>query len=877
MSRERNPREGNGKELGLGARLALAVVCRGLRRVGAGAAERGYDGPEIAVEAPDGSCLIAVGGTSKTRCSIRLLDDRGAYRLFGQDPSMGLAEAYIEGSVEFKPSIRHVLAAAIRLAKKDPKDSPQISLGVMGVVSKCKDAFLHALKPNSKDGSRANIAAHYDLSNDFFRLFLDKTMTYSSALYPVETNDRYLTNFNSNSEDEDDDATDDKLEAAQLAKLDALIDKAGVKNGDRVLEIGCGWLSLALRCCERFDRCEYVATTISQAQLEEAQDRLKKAPSGLQNRIKVAFCDYRDAARTLAKDNPFDRILSCEMIEAVGHAYLPGYFEAIDECLRPGGTAALQVIAVPDERYPSYIRGSDFIRKHVFPGSSLVCLKAIQEALPGYRPNDDTFQRLRLGETTSLGLSYARTLAAWRRRYDQHKPDVAALGFDAAFQRKWTYYLEYCEAGFATSHIDVYQIKLIKTDQDAVALSEKTPHGGQPKTTKDLAIKILRTFASKALERGYLPDVLLRLGCRVLARQQLRHCADAAKLLTNTNSRTGGVPGLVTEALKQTVANLKEAPVAVCTEFANDQHYEVDERFYGLVLGPRRKYSACLFLDDDKALVPHPGGTRSAAAALPAAEIASLEEVARRARIDETTRTILDLGCGWGSASLFLAERYPQAKVVGVSNSHSQRNYIMARAKERGLTNLDIATLDLSQSDLTPALEKLHQLLPDATFDRAVSIEMFEHMKNYDALFTKIAAVLTPQVGTLFVHVFCHKEYAYHFVARSESDWMARHFFAGGTMPSANLFFFFATGKGAPLAIVDHWRSSGSHYALTGEAWLQNMDLHKDAILAIFASTYPDPLTWWHRWRAFFISLTQVFGLENGNQWCIAHYLFQVR
>jgi cyclopropane-fatty-acyl-phospholipid synthase len=262
---------------------------------------------------------------------------------------------------------------------------------------------------------------------------------------------------------DEDDASDAILAAASRRKLDNLLDKAGIQDGDRVLEIGCGWGSLALRCVERFPNCEYVAITISKEQLAEATKRL----SGKEN-CRVVFCDYRDARDTLGS---FDRVVSCEMIEAVGHAFLPSYFQAIHDCLRGGGSAALQVITVPDERYPSYIRGSDFIRKHIFPGSSLVCVEAIKKALPRLVSLDET-------STLSMGLSYARTLRAWRIRFDAVEDKVAALGFDDQFIRKWRYYLDYCEAGFAAGHIDVKQIRLSKTDESVAGEATEAANVG---------------------------------------------------------------------------------------------------------------------------------------------------------------------------------------------------------------------------------------------------------------------------------------------------------------------------------------------------------------------------------------------------------------
>lgn len=846
--------------LGRVSRWALRLVARKVRELCASAAtQRG-----VSFVLPGGEELQVWPGDEKSRDTDKKLvmvikDARAVWRLVLGDPSMGLAEAYMEGSLELGPSILAGLTTAIELSRARGAASPQmLNIGLTSFASKFKDAILHGFRANTKSGSASNIAAHYDLSNAFFGLFLDSTMTYSAAAYDATQHDAYLSALRRD-EALADDATDETLKEAQVAKLDALLDAAGVQNGEHVLEIGCGWLSLALRCCERFDRCTYVAVTISAAQLEEARERLETAPGG--SRITVELCDYRDLTKTFGA-SAFDRVLSCEMIEAVGHDFLPTYFGCIHDALKPGGAAALQIIAVPDNRYQSYTRGSDFIRKHVFPGSNLVCLSVIREALEGFPlfSIDDK-------ATRSLGVSYARTLAAWRLRFESNLDAVRSLGFDEAFIRKWRFYLEYCEAGFAMKHIDDLQIRIVKTDQDKA--SEHTPvHGGAPTTIKDKVIRVLRAAATALLNRGKLPDFILRKGVRTLVAQQLRHCEAAARL---ANGGEGGVAGNQAHIVKM-VESLKAAPTAVCTREANDQHYEVPTEFFEIVLGSRIKYSACLYKTVD-----WPKTGADAAALLDRAEVDSLGQVAERAGITDATRSVLDLGCGWGSASLFIAEHFPKAKVVGVSNSHSQRDHIMAQARKRGLANLEIATLDLSKSDLTPALDALASLDPTLlNFEKAVSIEMFEHMKNYDALFRKVADVLAPK-ATLFVHILCHDHFAYHFVAKSDADWMAKYFFAGGTMPSADLFFYFAGRPDSPFAVLNHWRNNGKHYAATAEAWLYNQDTNAAACRAQLAKTYPADQVdvWFQRWRAFWIALAELFGYNDGNEWYVAHYLFQ--
>jgi len=905
--------------------------------------------PEICFELPDGTDqLIYSNKKGKYRLSVRINDNRAVYRLLLQDPSSALAEAYMENSIELYPSIRTFLFHAIELSKSNDADSPQaktIGPKFLSVLSRMNDSIMHAYRANTKKGSVENIAAHYDLSNEFFESFLDETMTYSAALFSdVENNNKYLqelrggnlTMINSETAYQNNidtqsatapcvpqsiiDARNANLKNAQLAKLDALLEKAQVKQGDHILEIGCGWGSLALRCCTKYDQCKYTAITISKEQLNEVKLRIAGlADPQITQRITIALCDYRDIVK-LYGPGSFDKVLSCEMIEAVGDKFLPEYFQAIYSALKPGGIAALQIITVPDARYSSYLRGSDFIRKHIFPGSSLVCISAIKNALPDngvggsssskakYRNRtndinwDGTLRGLRLDEaaTSSLGISYARTLAAWRVRFESNLEKIRRLGFkNDYFLRKWQYYLEYCEAGFASGHIDNLQIRLIKTDQDSAPETtyQSKIHGGANLTLKDQLICYTRNKATRLLDHGYLPDIIIRFGVRTLAKQQLNHC-EYAGLLAHPN-KEGGLAG-AQEALRNTIAQLSISPVAVCTREANDQHYELDEKFYGYVLGPNRKYSACLFMDENlNKKLKHPQDIDKAAILLEDAEIASLKQVVQRAKIDENTRSILDLGCGWGSASLFLASRFPNAHVVGVSNSNSQREYILNQAKLRGITNLSIVTLDLSTSNLEPALVELRKLecsriskssspggeskkvendgdnnVENLLFERAVSIEMFEHMKNYSALFEKIALVLS---GTLFVHIFCHKQYAYHFIAKSDADWMARYFFAGGTMPSADLFLHFCARPSSKFYVVDHWRNCGSHYALTAEGWLQNMDKHKIPIMKLFEQVYPDPIVWWNRWRAFFIACAELFGFDGGNEWCVGHYLFQVR
>ncbi len=279
---------------------------------------------------------------------------------------------------------------------------------------------------------------------------------------------------------------------------------------------------------------------------------------------------------------------------------------------------------------------------------------------------------------------------------------------------------------------------------------------------------------------------------------------------------------------------------------ANEQHYEVPTPFYQFCLGRRLKYSGCLY----------PVGNET----LDQAEEAMLALYAERARLADG-QEILELGCGWGSFSLYLAERFPRARITGVSNSRTQKEFIDAQARERGLANLQIITCDMNV--FTPTAGQ---------FDRVVSIEMFEHMKNYQRLLANVAHALKPG-GLLFVHIFTHHRFAYHFVARDDTDWMARYFFTGGQMPAHELLGHFQDD----LKLVENWKVNGTHYEKTAEHWLQNMDRHKDEIMPLFARTYgpEQAVKWWVYWRVFYMSCAELWGYRDGEEWLVSHYLFR--
>ena len=333
-------------------------------------------------------------------------------------------------------------------------------------------------------------------------------------------------------------------------------------------------------------------------------------------------------------------------------------------------------------------------------------------------------------------------------------------------------------------------------------------------------------------ERGLVPDPIARVGMRRLIGSRL-------------TSREARDPEWRSNYMRRFLERASTGPIAQHTEDANAQHYELPPAFFEYVLGAHRKYSGCLFEPGIKTLDQ--------------AEHAMLALYAERARLHDGQR-ILDLGCGWGSFALWAAKRFPSADILAVSNSNAQREAIEATASRLGLHNLQVQTCDIN--DFDPGEQR---------FDRVVSVEMFEHMRNYRELFARISRWLVDD-GRLFVHVFAHKLLAYTFENDGDYDWMARYFFTGGIMPSEHLFAHFQED----MRLRKHWWLSGTHYRDTANSWLERMDAAEKPIMAIFRETYGDAEAerWFQRWRMFFMAVAELFGYNAGNEWGIAHYLF---
>ncbi|XP_057799769.1 (S)-coclaurine N-methyltransferase [Salvia miltiorrhiza] len=335
-----------------------------------------------------------------------------------------------------------------------------------------------------------------------------------------------------------------------------------------------------------------------------------------------------------------------------------------------------------------------------------------------------------------------------------------------------------------------------------------------------------------SLERNLLPDAVVRRLTRLLLASRLR---------------SGYRPSAEIQLsdLIHFAHSLREMPIAIKTEEPKYQHYEVPTSFFKLVLGKHLKYSCCFFPDKSSTLED--------------AEKAMLELYCERSQMKDGY-SVLDVGCGWGSLSLYLAQKYPNSQITGICNSTTQKSHIEEQCRDLELQNVEIIVADISTFEM------------EASYDRIFSIEMFEHMKNYHDLLKKISRWMKPD-SLLFVHYFCHKAFAYHFEDVNDDDWITRYFFTGGTMPSANLLLYFQDD----VSIVNHWLVNGKHYAQTSEEWLKRMDRNSSLIKPIMESTYgkDSAVKWIVYWRTFFIAVAELFGYDNGEEWMVAHFLFK--
>lgn len=333
------------------------------------------------------------------------------------------------------------------------------------------------------------------------------------------------------------------------------------------------------------------------------------------------------------------------------------------------------------------------------------------------------------------------------------------------------------------------------------------------------------------LEKNLLPDPLVRFGIRNLLKQRI-------------NEDIGKNEEIKKQKKADFIQKQSSFPIAVNTLDANEQHYEVPTEFYHFVLGKNKKYS-CGHWDNSTNLDD--------------AETEMLEITTQRAKLVDG-QDILELGCGWGSLTLYMGQKYPNSKITAVSNSKTQKAFIDSEAKKRGLDNITVITCDINKFDI------------DGKFDRVVSVEMFEHMRNYEKLLGKIKKFLKDD-GKLFVHIFVHKDTPYYFDVKDDSDWMSKYFFSGGIMPSDDLLYHFEN----QFKVVEHTKVNGVHYSKTAEAWLENQDKNKKEIMELFENHYgkKEALKWFSYWRVFFMACSELWKYKNGEEWFVSHYLLE--
>lgn len=397
-------------------RIATRLVLRALE---------GLEGGAVVLTLPDGTTRrFGREGARPIRLEAHSWRPLRALVLGGD---LGAAESYLDGewSTDDLPGLVRLFVANAALFDRETWLTRVASAG---------NRLLHALNRNTRAGSKRNIRAHYDLGNDLYRLFLDPSMTYSCALFETGL---------------------ETLEEAQLSKLRRIAEKARIRPGDHVLEIGCGWGSFACLAAREFG-ARVTGITLSAEQARWARERVDR--EGLSDRVEIRLVDYRDLP---AEGKTYDRLVSIEMLEAVGYRYLPGYFETVDRLLAPEGIAVIQSITVPDDRHERLLRRPDFIQKHVFPGSHCPSVGAIAAAVAAR-------SRLLIHHLEDVGVHYAETLRRWRAAFLENLPLVRQLGYDERFVRLWDFYLSYCEGGFATRHLGDVQLVLTRSGNRAL-------------------------------------------------------------------------------------------------------------------------------------------------------------------------------------------------------------------------------------------------------------------------------------------------------------------------------------------------------------------------------------------------------------------------